>query len=76
MLKLSPLFALGKALRFLDLAIRDVLPMGFFAYTGSINQCARTDLRSASEYPDKEIYQDAAIFTMKLAVTEPSKWKN
>jgi hypothetical protein len=29
MLKLSPLFALGKALRFLDLAIRDVLPMGF-----------------------------------------------
>jgi hypothetical protein len=71
MLKLSPLFALGKPLRFLYLAIRDVLPMGFFSYTSSINQCARTDLRSASEYPDKEIYQDAAIFTMKLAVTEP-----
>jgi hypothetical protein len=70
-LKLSSLFALGKALRFLDLAIRDVLPMGFFPYTGSIDQCARTDLRSAGEYPDKKIYKDAAIFTMKLAVTEP-----
>jgi hypothetical protein len=70
-LKLSTLFALGKALRFLDLAIRDVLPMGFFPYTGSINQCARTDLRSASKYPNKKIYKDAAIFTVELAVAEP-----
>lgn len=69
-LKLSPIFALGKALRFLDLAIRDVLPVGFFPYTGSIDQRARTDLRSAGEYPDKKIYKDAAILTVKLAVAE------